>query len=215
MATSSDRPRQYGGRSADDRRAERRQRLLDATVRVVGERGEGAATMTAICVEAGLTERYFYESFEKREVALVAALDQVADQLATAAVRAIAQTTGPPAARVHAGLTALIAWVEAEPVAARVALIESSAHPDLRRRRRELLGTFADLVVTEATVLYGSAAWSGVRGRAQGLLYASGLAELVAALLSGDIDLSSDELVQIGAESFERLSRRSTEAQRS
>ena len=31
--------------------------------------------MTAICPEAGLTERYFYESFANRDAALVAALE--------------------------------------------------------------------------------------------------------------------------------------------
>ncbi|RYJ05329.1 MAG: TetR/AcrR family transcriptional regulator, partial [Actinomycetales bacterium] len=186
---------------------ERRARLVEATVRVVGGRGEGAATMTAICAEAGLTERYFYESFDKREVALVAALDHVADRLATEAVRAIAQTAGTPTDRVHAGLSALVQWVDDEPLAARVALVESSSHPDLRARRRQLLGTFADLVVTEAGVLYGAAAWTGARGRAQGLLLASGFAELVAARLTGDAQLSAEELVDIGTTSFERLTR--------
>ena len=49
--------RTYGGRSADDRRSERRDRLVAATARLLGERGEGATTMTAGCAEAGLTER--------------------------------------------------------------------------------------------------------------------------------------------------------------
>ncbi len=205
----ADTPRRYGGRSADDRRAERHARLVAATVRLLGSRGEGATTMTAICAEAGLTERYFYESFRHRDAAVVTALDTVSAEIADAAVRAIAETVGTATARVQAALTALIGWVDAHPDRARVALLESTATPGLRARRRELLGTFAELVVTEAAELYGSAAWPADRARAQGLLYVAGLAELVAARLVGEVELGSSELVTIGADSFERLARAS------
>lgn len=208
MSTPSESVRPYGGRSADERRADRRERLVQATVRVLGGRGLDATTMTAVCVEAGLTERYFYESFKHRDDALVAALDAVSDQIALVAVGAIDDAVGTPAARVHAALVALVGWVDDDPVASRVALVESTAHPALRTRRRALLGVFADLVVREAEELFGAEAWSGPRARAHGLLYVAGLAELVTARLVGDMSLTSDELVEIGADSFERLARR-------
>jgi AcrR family transcriptional regulator len=37
--------------------------------------GMAGLTMTAVCASAGLTERYFYESFHDREALLVAVLD--------------------------------------------------------------------------------------------------------------------------------------------
>lgn len=199
--------RTYGGRSAEDRRTERRARLVTATVQLLAARGEGATTMTAICAEAGLTERYFYESFKGRDAALVAALDSVSDEIATVAVAAIEQTAGTATARVHAALAALATWVDEHPDRAHVALVESTAHPALRARRRELLGMFADLVATEAAELYGDAAWPADRARVQGLLYVAGLAELVAARLAGEVTLDADQLVEIGSESFERLAR--------
>ena len=208
MSAPSESARPYGGRSAEERRAERRERLVQATVRVLGGRGLDATTMTAVCVEAGLTERYFYESFKHRDDALVAALDAVSDQIARVAVGAIDDAVGTPAARVHAALVTLVAWVDDDPVAARVALVESTAHPALRARRRALLGVFADLVVREAEELFGDEAWSGLRARAQGLLYVAGLAELVTARLVGDMSIASEELVEIGADSFEQLARR-------
>ncbi len=201
--------RTYAGRTADDRRAERRDRLVGATVRLLGERGEGATTMTAVCAEAGLTERYFYESFAGREDVLVAALDLVAGAIADVVLAAIAETPGTPTARVHAALAALATWVDDHPGDARVALVEATAHPALRSRRRELLGTFADLVVREAARLYGPSTWSPVRSRAQGLIYVAGLAELVTARMAGELDLTTEELVEIGAASFERLARAS------
>ncbi|WP_229053016.1 TetR/AcrR family transcriptional regulator [Aeromicrobium sp. Leaf350] len=205
MSTSSEPARRYGGQSADDRRTERRARLVTATISVLGGRGENATTMSAICVEAGLTERYFYESFRGREAALVAALDTVSDEIAVVVVQAIEHTGGPATARVLAALTALVAWVDDHPVSARVALVESNAHPTLRARRRELLGIFADLVVSEAAGLYGPSTWTAARARAQGLLYVAGLAELVTARLAGELDLTNAELVAIGSESFEHL----------
>lgn len=199
--------RTYGGRSAEDRRTERRGRLVAATVRLLADRGEGGTTMTAICAEAGLTERYFYESFKGREAALVAALDAVSDEIAVVAVAAIEDTEGTATARVHAALEALVAWVDEHPDRAHVALVESTAHPALRARRRELLGVFADLVATEAAELYGDRAWPADRARVQGLLYVAGLAELVAARLAGEVTLDAELLVEIGSESFERLAR--------
>src|SRR5688572_31769757 len=59
--------RSYGGKTVAERAAERRSRLVDATIAVLSASGEAHATMTAICVEAGLTERYFYESFRSEE----------------------------------------------------------------------------------------------------------------------------------------------------
>ncbi|GAA1744222.1 TetR/AcrR family transcriptional regulator [Aeromicrobium alkaliterrae] len=212
MSTSPEPSRRYGGRSADDRRTERRARLVAATVDVLGGRGEGGTTMSLICSEAGLTERYFYESFRGREAALVAALDTVSDEIADVAVQAIERTGGTATARVTAALTALVTWVDEHPVRARVALVESNAHPTLRARRRELLGIFADLVVTEATELYGPSAWGRDRARAQGLLYVAGLAELVTARLAGELSLSTDELVEIGSAAFERLARSTLDA---
>ena len=199
--------RAYAGRSAEDRRAERRARLVAATVRLVGERGASAATMTAICAEAGLTERYFYESFRGREQVLVAALDAVADQIATAAVRAIEATDGGAGVRVHAALSRLVAWVDEHPGPARVALVESTTEPALRDRRRQLLGTFAELVATEARELYGDEVWPPDRARVQGLLYVAGLAELVSARLAGEVTLEAEELVEIGSEALRRLAR--------
>ena len=75
-------PRRYRGVSAEERRAARRRQLLDAALEIAGTRGVERATMTAICAEAGLTERYFYESFADTDELLGAVYDQVSGQLA-------------------------------------------------------------------------------------------------------------------------------------
>ena len=63
--------RSYRGQSQEQRRAERRARLIEGAIAVYGERGYHQATVKAVCEAAGLTERYFYESFANSEALLI------------------------------------------------------------------------------------------------------------------------------------------------
>lgn len=199
--------RSYGGVSAAERAADRRGRLIKATIAVLAE-GESGTTMTKICARAGLTERYFYESFASRDEALLVALDAVSDEIASAAVQAIEQTDGAPAQRVRAALTAVVSLLAAEPDKGRVAIIESTSTALLRVRRHTLLAAFAELVATESAALYGVEAWPVERARINGLVLAAGIAELIGAWLSGDVDLGQDELVEVASELFIAVARR-------
>lgn len=204
--------RSYGGRSAAERVADRRARLVDATVAVLAEQGEAHTTMTAICAAAGLTERYFYESFATLDDALLAALETVCEEIAQVAVSTLEATEGTPDARVHAVMAAFVDLVVRAPARAQVAVIHSSANPRLRARRHELVAMFADLVASEAATLYGEAAWPPGRARIHGLVYIAGFAELVASWLAGDVTMSSDELVDTAVVLFASISRRPTDA---
>ncbi|WP_278258124.1 TetR family transcriptional regulator [Nocardioides convexus] len=57
--------RRYGGKTAEQRRAERREALLAAAVDIWQESGWAAVTMRGVCARAGLTDRYFYESLRR------------------------------------------------------------------------------------------------------------------------------------------------------
>jgi AcrR family transcriptional regulator len=200
--------RSYGGKTALERVAERRNRLVDATIEVLATHGEAHATMTAICASAGLTERYFYESFAGLDDALLAALDSVCDHILALATRVIAETDGAPEARVHAVMEAFVELVDHSPDKARVAVLHASANPRLRARRNELLSVFADFVAREAAELYGDDAWPAARARIHGLVYIAGFSELVASWLSGDVELTPAELVETAEGLFAALSRR-------
>ena len=186
--------RSYGGKSAVERAQERRTRLVDATVALLAEHGETGTTMTAICARAGLTERYFYESFPHREDALLAALDTSATSSPRTTLGAIAETPGSPEERVHAVMAAFVGPGQPRPALGLVATVHSSATPRMRARRHELIGTFADLVAQEAAELYGDQAWPADRARLQGIVYIAGFAELVGAWLTGEVELTADQL---------------------
>lgn len=81
MALSSRTSGTYGGVSKEERRAERRVRLVAAARKVYGEHGFRQASVKSLCVEAGLTERYFYESFSNSEELLLAAYHSVIVEL--------------------------------------------------------------------------------------------------------------------------------------
>lgn len=68
--------RRYGGVSAEERRSERRARLLDAGFDLLGTRGYAQTTVSDVLDRAGLTSRYFYEHFENREALLTAVYDE-------------------------------------------------------------------------------------------------------------------------------------------
>src|SRR3712207_5142982 len=74
--------RMYAGLTTAQRRSERRARLLDAAVDVLGTQGLEAATVTAVCRRARLIPRYFYESFSDRDELLVAVFDSIMDEVA-------------------------------------------------------------------------------------------------------------------------------------
>ena len=66
VVVTSTRP--YRGIKPDDRRAERRARLLDAGLSILGsEAGPEAVTVRGVCRQSGVSARYFYESFSDRD----------------------------------------------------------------------------------------------------------------------------------------------------
>lgn len=186
----------YRGVSAQDRAAQRRSRLLEATL-AVWAADETRVTMTAVCAEAGLTERYFYESFRSLDEALVAVLDQVAteiEQRTRAAADAVAAAGGDPTARVRASLLAFVELLVQDPRKGRVAIIQAGALPALRGRRTQLLRHFAHRTAEETALLDPSPAGPADREIA-GLMFVGGMAELVTAWLDGALDATPEQIV--------------------
>jgi AcrR family transcriptional regulator len=116
--------RLYGGVHADERRAERRLRLIEAAVQVYGRVGYRNATVKAVCEAAKLTERYFYESFANSEALLIAAYIHVTDELHRQMAAAGVQFTGDAAGRTRAILAVYFTRLREHPRPARVFLLE-------------------------------------------------------------------------------------------
>ncbi|MDV7999889.1 TetR/AcrR family transcriptional regulator [Rhodococcus sp. IEGM 1408] len=188
-------PRPYRGVSAEERRSARRRQLLDAALELAGTRGVERATMTAICAQAGLTERYFYESFTARDQLLLTLVDEIAEQLRAAVLAALAQTEGDTAARAHAAIAAFAALLTDDPRKGRVAIIESATVPALRQRRHELFRDFAALVATQAQALFGDRALPAPRDEISARLLVGGLGELITAWLQAETSAGIEDIV--------------------
>jgi len=116
--------RRYRGSAPDERRAERRCRLIRAAIEVYGKQGYRRATVKAVCRAAALTERYFYESFGNSELLLAACYDAVTRELFNDISRAGEAAGRSRTARVRAMLRAYFDTLKREPRSARVFLVE-------------------------------------------------------------------------------------------
>ncbi|WP_312518915.1 TetR/AcrR family transcriptional regulator [Massilia sp.] len=116
--------RSYRGQSQEQRRAERRARLIAAAIAVYGERGYHQATVKGVCEAAGLTERYFYESFVNSEALLIDCFHVVTATVMGEIVRAGAAAAPDPLARSRAMLHAYFSALQRESRKARVFLVE-------------------------------------------------------------------------------------------
>jgi AcrR family transcriptional regulator len=114
--------RRYRGISAEDRREARRAALVEAAVRLYGERGFASTSIEAVCAEAGLIKRYFYESFDSAEALLVAAFARITGSLFE---RIDAAAAGAPAP-LPAMLAAFFGALKEHPQFARVFFVEMS-----------------------------------------------------------------------------------------
>lgn len=110
--------------SHDERRAQRRGQLVAAAIAVYGERGYRQATVKAVCEAAGLTERYFYESFANSEELLIASYDAVTARVFDEITRAAAAAGRNRAERARAMLQAYFSALRHEPRSARMFLVE-------------------------------------------------------------------------------------------
>ncbi|HWF50862.1 MAG TPA: TetR/AcrR family transcriptional regulator [Solirubrobacteraceae bacterium] len=202
--------RPYRGVSAEDRRSQRRARLIEAGLDVVGEGGIAGATMTAVCARAGLTERYFYESFRDRQGLLVALFDACVEEL-DAAIDAAREAAAPNLLdRARAAAGALIEVLTDDPRKARL-YAESVGDGALAPRRAVAVRAYAALL---AEIMRELGALTEERQQAPlelaALVLVGGIAEAVASWLEGTVAMSRATLI----EEWARLSVAAVEAVR-
>jgi len=115
--------RRWTGQTQEQRRAERRELLIASAIRQYGSVGFRNTGVRAICRDADLTERYFYESFANGEDLLLAAFERVVTAMHDQIMAADAPDE-PADDRVRRLLRAYYSALAANPTAARVFLIE-------------------------------------------------------------------------------------------
>jgi AcrR family transcriptional regulator len=139
--------RPYAGVSAAERTARRRAKLIAAGLELFGNAGYRATRVKDICAQAGITDRYFYESFQNLEALLLAVFDAVGIDLLHRAATAVAAAPTDPEARVRAGVEAFVRAIVADPRKARLVFIEVVGISDaVERHTRAGILSFAQLI---------------------------------------------------------------------
>lgn len=176
--------------------ATRRARLISAALELLGTDGWHAATVRAICSQARLTPRYFYESFAGRDAILLAVFDQIAQEGSGAVLAAVSAAPPDARAKAQAAIGAFIELVTDDPRKARVLFIEAMGSETLARRRFQTLRMFAQLVADQARGFYGVPGETDPIVEITALMLAGGLAETLLAWLDGTLRVTREQLIE-------------------
>ncbi|WP_068280480.1 TetR/AcrR family transcriptional regulator [Aldersonia kunmingensis] len=144
--------RTYAGQPVEDRQRERRARFLESGLTVFARDGYANSSVGAICRDAGLSSRQFYEEFTGREALLIELYGEI-ETIAQNAVAAamIAGASNSPAEVVDAGTRAYIESIGSDPRKARVALVEVvGASSRMEERRQQQRRDWAALLASVA-----------------------------------------------------------------
>lgn len=160
--------RTYRGSGSAERAEQRRLQLIAAGRALFGGEGYAAVSVRAVCVEAGLTERYFYESFANKESLLAAVyLDAVAEL--NARLQPAIELPGGVEAQARAALTAYFGFMKEQPAAARIVLFEVlGVSAEIDGIYREVIAQFAALLrkhlgLKDATLMSGGLVGAAVQ----------------------------------------------------
>src|SRR3546814_5159889 len=125
MAERYSATRTYGGVSAAARTAERRERRVAAAVDLFGRQGYLETGVKDICHAAGVTDRYFYESFHNRAELFAAAFDLAVGELFAAVAGAVTEVSNDPEAQARAAVEAFVRTLADDPGRARLLFVEA------------------------------------------------------------------------------------------
>lgn len=197
--------RDYDGKTAAERVAERRARLIGAGLERFGEHGFAGTSIRAVLRQAELRDRYFGESFADLDELLAAVYDQLIDEEVVECRAAIAASAGGSDGA-RAMIETLTHSLERNPGHARIKLREVfSGGPVVSKQRQEGLKRLAQLVaellpdvdtVTERSRILLS---RGIVAAADAYLLA---------WLDGDSGITREEVVELVTQLFDSIAAR-------
>jgi AcrR family transcriptional regulator len=101
----------YGGATGEQRIAERRRKLIEAGMNLFGSPGSESVRVKDVVVEAGLTERYFYESFSDLEALFDAVLELAIETVESAVNAAVVEAPDDNISRISVVLRTTCRYV--------------------------------------------------------------------------------------------------------
>lgn len=171
----------WSGVPLSDRQVLRRGELIAAGVQLLGDANGPALTVRAVCRKAGLTERYFYESFTDRDEFVRAVYDDVCGS----AISALSAALSPREA-----VERFVVLMVDDPVRGRVLLLAPQSEPVLVRSGAEWLPGFVELLQRRLTGIVDP-----VRQNMVATSLIGGLTALFAAYLNGALTATRAQFI--------------------
>lgn len=188
--------RSYGGKSAAERRSERRAALIDAAKELWREQGWAAVTMRGVCARAKLTDRYFYENFADRDALLGEVWDATRDEHLALIYAAIAPHLNEGAlVQLRAAISAIVHRIADDPGGAQILFGDHSGSATLEHRRRETIQLTVDLFLVLSKP-YVRPSVDEAKLRISIVVGIGGFVETVLAWRAGALATSADELIE-------------------
>ncbi len=194
--------RPYRGVDAGERVAGRRRKLLEAGLELLGAAGKDPAELTvrAICGQAGIGVRYFYESFTDKDHFVGAVFDSVIAEIAATTQAAV--SSAPPEEQARAAMANIVRTVSADTRVGRLLFNVELSNTVIVRKRAESSALFAALLFAHAGA---HGALENDRVRAASHFTVGGVGQTISTWLSGDVRLDLDELVDVLAAMIDQL----------
>lgn len=193
--------RPYRGIDASERSTLRRARFIEAGLDLLTE-APGEPTVRAVCDQAGVAVRYFYESFTDKDDFAAAVFDHVTAGLATTTQAAVA--AAPLADQGRAGMANIVHTIAADPRVGRLLFSAQLSNDVVSRKRSESNGFFAMLLGQHAADTLQVP--ESYRRHAGTHFAVGGVAQTISAWLSHEIDCTPEELIDQLAASLVALS---------
>jgi AcrR family transcriptional regulator len=188
--------------SAEQRLADRRERLMTAAYTLYAKPGFTATTIERLCSEARISNRAFYECFGGREELLQALHERCVEESLSVVAKALEEAPTTLDGRVRAGIRAYIEFTTADWRRARIMHVEVRRSGDvLTLSRQRAVAAFARLVEdASADFPLGT----GLNRRLVALGVIGALQELLIEWLLAEDQPGIDELVAVAVHIFNR-----------
>jgi AcrR family transcriptional regulator len=182
----------YGGMTADERRQERRGKFIDAGLDILRNQGLAKVTVVGVCAKAGVTDRYFYENFDGRDILLDALFDKIAADAAAKIFTTAALGSLDPRERLRRAIEATIDEVTAGGFG-RIA--DMQAGEVLMRHRSALTRALAEQTAQYAHLIFGQQAFDTAEARTAIRFGLGGAVETVTAWTDGTLETTREQVV--------------------
>lgn len=201
MSTSYRTPSRWNGLSPEERQRERRRLLVDAAFDLLAKDGSNATTVRAVCAEARLNPRYFYESFEELDALIVAVYDTVVAQLRAEVSTAVVAAGDDTKAAIRAAVEATVRFVDEDRRRGRVLFVEALGNEALNVHRVRTGFGLVELVQRDQARRRGRTGTEEI-DRLGAAMLVGGFSEILAAWLDGRIDMSVTTLIDTATTLF-------------